>query len=572
LSDLPISVDTPARHDATQSDWAGLVGALTASGDLLFEWDLVADAIVWTGNAAKVIGIEAAMSMRSGDAFLRHVHPEDLPHRMVALNRHIRNNDPLDCEYRIRGMDGTFRWIRERAVARVSPTGQPLILSGIIRNISRRKQSEAQVAYLDSHDKLTGQYNRARLHEALELMLDTKRRTDLQGGFLLIVIDRLNVLAEVFGEDTADHIVLTVAHRIERCMKSGDIVGRIGADRFAVILHDCPDNRVAAIADSFLDAIRQLPISTESGTMHVTASAGATVFPATARSAGDVFAQADNALRCARRLGCDCYLEYRDIPAHNLTGRPDVLIAEQVKLALRENRFVLAYQPVVDATTGKIAFYEGLARMRDENGDLVPAGSFVPVIEQMGLMRLIDRRVLDLGLQTLETRPDVRLSINVSGLTAVDPIWLSSLSSRLENRRDVAERLTLEITETVALDDIDESSRFVGILGNLGCHVALDDFGAGFTSFRHLRTLNVDMVKIDGSFVRNLCDHPDNLLFVRTLIQLARGIGLRTVAEWVETEEEAAVLKREGVDCLQGWFCGKPTIAPDWQQTVFPVG
>jgi EAL domain-containing protein (putative c-di-GMP-specific phosphodiesterase class I) len=158
----------------------------------------------------------------------------------------------------------------------------------------------------------------------------------------------------------------------------------------------------------------------------------------------------------------------------------------------------------------------------------------------------------------------VRLSINVSGLTAVDPIWLSQLSSRLENRRDVAERLTLEITETVALDDIDESSRFVSTLGSLGCRVALDDFGAGFTSFRHLRTLNVDMVKIDGSFVRELAQHPDNLLFVRALIRLAKGIGLKTVAEWVETEEEAAMLREEGVDFLQGWHCGKPSIEPAW--------
>ncbi|MEK9660676.1 MAG: EAL domain-containing protein [Alphaproteobacteria bacterium] len=567
MSDAQVTAFSAGATEDDRSDWTDLVNVLAASGDLLFEWDLAADRIAWTGDIALVAGIASPTRVPSGDTYLRHIHPEDLPHRMVALNRHLEKSEPFDCEYRIRGDDGSFRWIRERAIVRVSPSGKPRTLTGVIRDISQRKNSEEQIAYLTNHDVLTGQYNRARLREALEHMLDANLRRGMQGGFLLIAVDKLNILAEVFGEDTADNIVVNVARRIENCLRAGDVVGRVGADRFAVVLHNCHDNQVASVADRFLAAIRDLPIATPTGTMHVTASAGATVFPSSARSAGEIVAQADNALRSARRLGCDCYLDYRDIPAHNLTGRPDLVIAEQVKRALREDRFILAYQPIVDAATGEVAFYEGLARMKDEKGELVPAGSFVPVIEQMGLMRLIDRRVLDLGLTALEANPDIRLSINVSGLTAIDPIWLGQLSSRLENRRDVAERLTLEITETVALDDIDESSRFVRTLGNLGCRVALDDFGAGFTSFRHLRALNVDIVKIDGSFVRELACHPDNLLFVRTLIRLAHGIGLKTVAEWVETDEEANLLREEGVDCLQGWFCGKPTIEPEWDRS-----
>jgi len=158
----------------------------------------------------------------------------------------------------------------------------------------------------------------------------------------------------------------------------------------------------------------------------------------------------------------------------------------------------------------------------------------------------------------------MNLSINLSGMTAVDPVWLRTLDERLHGRRDLASRLILEITETVALDDVDEASRFVSSLRNFGCRVALDDFGAGFTSFRHLRALNVAIVKIDGSFIRDITNSPENLLFVRTLVNLAKGIGLQCVAEWVETAEEAELLKAEGVDMLQGWHCGKPEINPDW--------
>ncbi len=279
---------------------------------------------------------------------------------------------------------------------------------------------------------------------------------------------------------------------------------------------------------------------------------------------GEFVSNADNALRGARRLGCDCYLEYSDLPAHTRTERPDLVVAEQVKQALKENRFKLAFQPIVSAETGDVCFYEGLARMIGEDGRPVAAGGFVPVVEQMGLMRLIDRRVLELGMDTLERNPGIKLSINVSGMTAVDPVWLHKLEERLHDRPDIASRLILEITETVALDDIDESSHFVHSLNKFGCRVALDDFGAGFTSFRHLRALKVAMVKVDGSFIRDLTRNEENLLFVRTLVNLAKGIGLQSVAEWVKTEDEAQLLREEGVDFLQGWHCGKPEVEPDW--------
>jgi len=299
--------------------------------------------------------------------------------------------------------------------------------------------------------------------------------------------------------------------------------------------------------------------------MTITASIGISVFPSDASSARTVVSHADNALRAARRLGCDCYLDYAEVPEHTRTERPELVIVEQVKQVLKDDRFKLAFQPVVSAETGAVEFYEGLAHMIDPEGNVIAAGGFVPVIEQM---RLIDRRVLELGLDALEHNPDMHLAINLSGMTAVDPVWLRMLEERLQGRRDLACRLILEITETVALDDVDESSRFVSTLTQFGYRVALDDFGAGFTSFRHLRTLNVAIVKIDGSFVRDIVSNPENLLFVRTLVNLAKGIGLKCVGEWVETAEEAALLKQEGVDFLQGWHCGKPEVDPDWLRTA----
>ncbi|MCZ6838842.1 MAG: EAL domain-containing protein [Alphaproteobacteria bacterium] len=552
------------RENDESGALSDLVSVLVSSGDLFYEWDLIADRLTWVGQTSDVIGIADVKSIVKGSTYLQRIHPEDLPRRMVALSEHFENSRTFDIEYRLRRDDGQFTWIQERAVAATDSEGTPQRLTGIVRDISEHKNTEEEVDFLTNHDALTGQYNRLRLREALGQTVETTIRRKGQGGFLLVGLDKLNIVADVYGDETADAIVLAVAQRIEQCLRAGDIVGRVGFDRFAVILSDCSEQLITAVADRFLATIRESAVATSNGPMYVTASIGATMFPTSAKNVREVVGQADNALRSARRLGCDCYLEFRDVPNQHIPERPDLVIAEQVKQALRDDRIVLAYQPIVSSHDGTPTFYEALVRMLDEEGEPVPAGLFVPIVEQMGLMRLVDRRVLDLGISALTENPEISLSINVSGMTAVDPVWLRQLHESLEARPDVASRLILEITETVALDDIADSSLFVRSVTELGCRVALDDFGAGYTSFRHLRALNVDLVKIDGSFVRDLPTNPDNQLFVRTLINLAKGIGLKTVAEWVENEEEAELLRSEGIDFLQGWYYGKPTIEPPW--------
>jgi diguanylate cyclase (GGDEF)-like protein/PAS domain S-box-containing protein len=552
------------REDDESGALSDLVSVLVCSGDLFYEWDLVADGLTWVGQINEVIGIADAKSIVDGSTYLHRIHPEDLPRRMVALSQHFESSQTFNIEYRLRRDDGKFTWVQERAVAATSAEGMPRRLTGIVRDISAQKNSAEEVDFLTNHDALTGQFNRLRLREALGQAVETTIRRNGQGGFLLVGLDKLNIVADVYGDDTADAIVLTVAQRIEQCLRAGDIVGRVGFDRFAVILGDCSEQQVTAVADRFLAAIRDTAVTTSNGPMYVTASIGATMFPTSAKNVREVVGQADNALRSARRLGCDCYLEFRDVPQQHIPERPDLVVAEQVKQALRDDRIVLAYQPIVASQDGTPVFYEGLVRMLDEENKPVPAGVFVPIVEQMGLMRLVDRRVLELGITTLKKNPEISLSINVSGMTAVDPVWLRLLQEHLEGHPEVAGRLILEITETIAIDDIADSSRFVRSVAELGCQVALDDFGAGYTSFRHLRALNVDLVKIDGSFVRDLPTNPDNQLFVRALISLAKGIGLKTVAEWVETEEEAELLRNEGVDYLQGWHYGKPETDPSW--------
>jgi EAL domain-containing protein (putative c-di-GMP-specific phosphodiesterase class I) len=185
-------------------------------------------------------------------------------------------------------------------------------------------------------------------------------------------------------------------------------------------------------------------------------------------------------------------------------------------------------------------------------------------------MRSLDRRALDLTLLDLEANPDVTLAFNISGVTAADRGWLRILIARLKDRPEIASRLIVEITETAALHDLEDSARFVSIMRDLGCRVAVDDFGAGYTTFRHLKALTVDVVKIDGSFVRNLADNKENQLFIRNLLSLSRAFNLVTIAECVENLEDAEILASEGVNLLQGYYFGKPEVDPAWRVEMPP--
>lgn len=214
------------REDDESGALPDLVSVLVSSGDLFYEWDLVADGLTWVGQIADVIGIVDTNSIAAGSAFLHRIHPEDLPRRMVALSQHFESSQTFNIEYRLRGDDGKFTWIQERAVAATDAEGTPRRLTGIVRDISKQKNSAEEVNFLTNHDALTGQYNRLRLREALGHVVETTIDRKGQGGFLLVGLDKLNIVADVYGDDTADAIVLAVAQRIEQCLRAGDIVGR----------------------------------------------------------------------------------------------------------------------------------------------------------------------------------------------------------------------------------------------------------------------------------------------------------------------------------------------------------
>jgi EAL domain-containing protein (putative c-di-GMP-specific phosphodiesterase class I) len=233
--------------------------------------------------------------------------------------------------------------------------------------------------------------------------------------------------------------------------------------------------------------------------------------------------------------------------------------------ALSEQRLRLAFQPVVDIRTRETVFHEALLRLAQPDGSIASAGQIVPLAERLGLSRLFDLAVLDRVLDTLARHPDARLSLNVAPETAAGADWLAKFARIVGQQPDIGSRIIVEITETSAIRNLDETAYFVSTVHDLGARLAIDDFGAGFTSFRNLRALRVDMVKIDGSFIATLPTSPDDQVFVHRLVELAQDLGIETVAEWVQDEETIALLAGWGVDRIQGNLSGAASLTPPWE-------
>ena len=540
-----------------------VLAALAAAGDVAYVWDLATDIIDWHGSP-RMLGLTESEAVASGRGFALRINPDDLLMRVQRLQAHYTRGAAFECEYRVRLTGGGFAWLHERGAAEFDEVGRPRRMLGVLRVVTGRKAQEQRLEHLASYDELTGHYNKTRLRDALDHMLAQALRSSAPGAYLAVGIDKLAAINDAFGCEAADTVLIEIGQRLDRCLRVSDVIGRVGGDRFGIVLANCPEENVAVAAEKILGVVSQMPVDTPAGPVYVTVSIGSASFPDQAKTAYEVMARAETALAEAKRAGRDCFTPYHMSEDQRRSHRNGMELGERVQRALREGRLPFAYQPVVDSTTGVVNYYECLLRMTDEAGNVTIAADFVAAIEQLGFIRVIDRYVLDKAVAEVADHPGVCLGLNISGLTATDRSWLRAATALLKDKPEIASRIVVEITETAALYDIEESARFVSKLRDLGCRVALDDFGAGFTSLRHLQALAVDTVKIDGSFVRNLARNPDDQIFLRHLIGLARGLNLHTVAECVETPEEAAMLRREGVGFLQGYYFGVPTLAQPW--------
>ncbi|MBV6633642.1 MAG: EAL domain-containing protein [Alphaproteobacteria bacterium] len=539
--------------------------ALTSAGDIAYFWEVSSDRLVWSPGGENLLGWTRGVNEGSGKELESRINAEDRPLRIKALHRAIAHRDTYDCEYRIRHERGYFVSVHDRGTPTVDTDGNLISLAGVLRRVDERHAYQAQLEQLASYDELTGLLNRRHVMEVLNQSLVNSLRYGLTGGYVSIGIDKLAVINEVYGYEAADQVLMQVGKRLAQIEGAGLHVARMGGDVFGIVMTRSDDGKLQAVADQALKLMRDAPIDIpEHEPFTATCSIGGVIFPDQGGSPQEVINMAESAMQEAKRAGRDAYRRYQLNEEQRAAQRYSLAMAETVKNALTKRQASLAYQPVVTTDGHEVVFYEALLRIPDGRGNWLTAGQIMPAIERLGLGRSVDRYAIDQAIRVLEAHPEVSLSINVSSLTVADRAWTRSVAVDLQDLPDVAKRLIIEITETVAIEDLVEAQRFIGSMRDLGCRVALDDFGAGYTSFGQLRALTIDLLKIDGSFIQGLSENQDNRLFVQTLLHLAAGLGVPTVAEFVETKAEEDVLASAGVDYLQGYGIGEPSMTPDF--------
>jgi diguanylate cyclase (GGDEF)-like protein len=538
-----------------------------------YRWDVASDMIDWADNAGIVLGVDDIAKLRRGRAFALHIDAEHAgarydgvtggPHAAPGAALHYCLHYRLLPEGR-RGKKAL--WVEDTGVCFTDADGRPMQAQGTLRVIADRRQQERQHTAANQ-DELTGQLNRTRLTEALATLLSNASRSPINGAFLLAGVNDLTLINETYGFDVGDEVITVVGKRLGRVLRGKDCIGRFSSNKFGIVLHNCDATGIEAIARRLMDAIGSSVLDTSVGAVAATISVGAVIIPEHASSPRSAIGHALQALDVGRTNRGDQYCQYVPCERQESERRHNVAIADEIIRALNDRRMMIALQPIVTSRSHEPEFYECLLRMRRLDGTVMSASEFIQVAEQFGIAKLIDYRVLELAIDLLRASPQIKLALNVSAATATDPQWMAGLEGFTAKDRSLTERLTIEITETAAISDVKAAVKFVSTLKELGCRVALDDFGAGYTSFRSLRQLGVDMVKIDGSFIQNLGNDAEDEMFVRTLIDLARSFGVVTVGEWVGDERTMKLLEKAGVSYMQGYFFGRPELANDAGET-----
>ncbi len=507
---------------------------------------LIPDTVDLAGRATKeVMGLSANVLARP-DHFSKHIlhvlgtHEVSDTFEIVMADGRV----VTQLSYPVRDNDGRFigrLWIYE--------------------DITRERQTAEQLIYLAERDSLTGLYNRHRFQEELARMLADVERRQSHGALLFFDLDEFKYINDTFGHRAGDSMLIRVAGEVHALVRRNEIISRIGGDEFAVLLPDASEAEATHLAERIIRAIAQIPFRFEGQNLRLTTSLGIAHYPLHGANAEELVSHADAAMYQAKEAGKNAWRVYR----HDLDASREMLHRlswnERLGNALEKDLLRLHFQGVYHAADGSLAHLEALVRMQDETDAerIIMPGHFIPAAEKTGKILDIDRWVIRESIALLKRLPRLpAIAVNISGRSFDEPTLPRYIAEQLSAQGVSPMRLMVELTETSAVSDLHDAQRFIEALRQTGCRVCLDDFGTGFSSFAYLKHLKVDILKIDGLFIRDLPNDHDNQVFVKSIVDVARGMNKITVAEFVEDAETLIMLKAFGIDMVQGYHLDMP--------------
>ena len=532
--------------------------------DTLWSLDAKSRRFLYVSPAASaVFGIGPEALIADPDLQAELIHEDDRPAVAQAWDR-IEEQGGFDLDYRIVREAGEVRWINNRARVVRNSSGGAERIDGLARDITEKVEQRERISYLARYDSLTGLPNRTLFHERLNQAVELARGEAQLLALALIDIERFKAINDSLGKQAGDRVLQEIGTRLQNA--AGDIqrVARLGPDLFGLLFGHIADPQEAARRmDAGARALFAAPIQIDGRELRIAAKAGIAVFPGDGADADALLRNSEAALKRAKETG-DRYLFYA--PEINAQVSEQVELEHRLRKAVEQGELFLHFQPKFELATRRIVGVEALMRWRSPDGSLVSPAKFVPVLEQTGLIFEAGQQVLAAAKRThadwkARGLNPPRIAVNVSALQLRRKSFVADVCEALGEMGADGGGVDLEVTESLLMHDVDESIRKLRELRERGLRMALDDFGTGYSSLAYLAKLPLDTLKIDRSFVHGMTEHADTTTIITTIISLAQALRLKVVAEGVETEQQAELLRRLRCDQVQGFLFSPPVPA-----------
>jgi diguanylate cyclase (GGDEF)-like protein/PAS domain S-box-containing protein len=551
--------------------------AMSGANAGLWDWDLDSESVYYSARFRSILGYAADEIGNSPTDWLKRVHPEDVRALDAALAAHLAGLTPqLECEHRVLHKDGRYRFMLCRGLSMREPDGRAVRMAGSLTDITERKLSEQQLLHDAFHDALTGLPNRALYLDRLDRSLArATRNPEHRVAVLFLDLDRFKLINDSLGHLMGDRLLAETARRLERCLRPEDTVARLGGDEFALLLEGIT---VAGDAVHIAERIQQQlkkPVTLGGHEVFASGAIGIALSAPGGGKAEDLVRDADTAMFRSKALGSGQPVVF-DARMH-----VDVLARLKIETSLRRaidrEELSLHFQPIVDLATGRLAELEALARWREEVGGS-PA-EFIPVAEETGLIVPLGHWVLAQACRRMAdwhrrfpAREDLSVSVNLSSKQFAQPDLIDRIDQILAESGLPGERLTIEITESVLMENSVSAATMLDELRARGIKLCIDDFGTGYSSLSYLHSFPLDRLKLDHTFVSRIAVNPRNLEIVRAVVHLAHNLGMQVIAEGVEDAEQLDRLAELGCDYGQGFLFCRPAAAEDLEEILAGEG
>lgn len=558
--------------------------ALAAAGSNggLWEWDLREQKMYYSPRWAQIMGMDAGLLEGRPEEWFDRVHPRDSDLLRQEIASHLAGQAPhFECEFRILHSDGAYRWVLSRGMMRVGEDGNPDRMAGSLEDITQRKRAEEQLMQGALYDSLTGFPNRALFLDRLRRAIQRSQKSPggQYVGVLHLDIDRFKLINDSLGHEAGDELILAVGRALEDSLHARDTLARLGGDEFAILMEGYQDlNVFPRMAERIVQRLSQ-PIRIRSQEVFVSLSIGIAVSERQQDHPDDLLRDAETAMYRAKSQGKGRHVVFNQ-GMHEFAAA-HLQLETSLRRAVEREEFRVYYQPILEIATGAVAGFEALVRWQNPEKGIVNPAVFIPLAEETGLIVEIGRYVLrESCRQFVEWRnkcpraQDLFISVNLSVRQFTLPDIVDQVRTILFDTGLPGEALKLEITESVILESTALATDKLHELHDLGAQLSIDDFGTGYSSLSYLHQFPFDTLKIDRSFVSRMSDAPERVAIVKTIVQLAKSLGMEAVAEGIETTAQLAGLRAMGCRYGQGFLFSKPVPAADAAkllETIFPM-